>query len=165
LIRFFIAASVVIAANIPASADPLRQHPVLRTYQPVRIALPDFVAASLSEAEPAREISRIIDSDLTQSGAFKPINQAVFGGKNAGIDEVPQFADWRTINADDLVVGRITRQADGRIKVEFRLWETSSGIQLTGQQYTGAPDDLDRIGHRISGDICERITGEKCSFD
>jgi TolB protein len=163
MISFLVAVNFVIAANISASAESLLQRPVLRTYQPVRIALPDFVAAGLSEAELAHAISRIVASDLKQSGAF-PINPAVFVEKNAGIDEVPQFADWRTINAQELVVGRITRQPDARIKVEFRLWDAFSGEQLTGQQYTGTRDDFNRIGHMISEDIYERVTGKKRAF-
>lgn len=165
MIRLIIAAGVVIAANLPASAEGLRQHPVLRTYQPVRIALPDFVAAGLSEVELAHEISRIIASDLKQSGAFAPIEPAVFVGKNAGIEEVPQLEDWRAVNAQELVVGRVTRQPDGRIKVEFRLWDAFSGYQLAGQQYTGVPDDSNRIAHMISADIQERIPGNKRTFD
>jgi TolB protein len=166
MIRFLIvAAGALVAGNIPASAERLLQQPILRTYQPVRIALPEFVAAGLSEVELAHAISRIIASDLKQSGAFAPINPAVFAEKNAGIEEVPQFADWRTINAEELVFGRVTRQPDGRIKVEFRLWDAFSGYQLAGQQYTGIPDDSNRIAHMISADIHERITGKKRTFD
>ena len=40
------------------------------------------------------------------------------------------FADWRAINAQALVTGRITRQGDGRLKAEFRLWDVSRGQQL-----------------------------------
>jgi TolB protein len=166
VIRFLIvAASVVIGANTPASADPFIR-PVLRTYLPVRIALPDFDAAHLFEAEQAHSISRTIAADLKQSGAFVPINEAGIVEKHAGIDEVPTFADWRAIDAQILVVvGRVTRQPDARIKVEFRLWAPFSGKQLAGQQYIGTSDDFSRIGHMISEGIYERITGEKRTFD
>jgi len=165
MIRLIVAAGIVIAANMPASAEGLRQQPVLRTYQPVRIALPGFDAAGPSEVEQAKTISHIIASDLKQSSAFAPINPAALVEKSAGIDEVPKFADWRAINAEELIVGRVTRQPDGRIKVEFRLWDPFSGYQLAGQQYTGIPDDLTRIAHMISADIHERITGKKRTFD
>ena len=152
-----VAAGIMLAASSPANSERLLRRLVLRSYQPVRIALPDFVPVNLPEAEAARAISRIVASDLEQSGVFAPINPAVFADKNAGIDETPLFTDWRAVNAQELVVGRVTRLADSRVKVEFRLWETSSGQQLVGQQYTGAPDDLDRIAHMISADIYQRI--------
>lgn len=166
MIRFLIvAAGVVIAASTPANADPLHQDLVLRTYHPARIALPDFVASGLSEAEPAHLISRIVTSDLTQSRAFAPINQKVFAEKNVSVDEAPNFADWRAINAEELVVGRLTRQPDGRFKVEFRLWDIFSGQQLFGQQYTATPDGFNRIGHMISEQIYEQLTGKKRTFE
>jgi TolB protein len=164
VIRFLIiAVGIVIWANIPARAG--YQHPVLRTYAPMRIALPDFAATDPSEVGLARSISQIIASDLKRDGAFVPVDPASFAEKKADIDQAPYFEDWRVIKAQGLVVGRVTRQPDARIRVEFRLWDAFIGHQLAGQIYIGSPDDLDHIGHMISQDIYERITGEKRSFD
>ena len=54
-----IAAALAIAVAMPAGADPLIQQPVIRIQEPVRIALPDFVAAGLAETELANSISRV----------------------------------------------------------------------------------------------------------
>jgi TolB protein len=129
------------------------------------IAITDFVAGSASEGDTPRNMSGVITANLRRSGLFAPIDQAAFIEKVANIDAVPRFPDWRAINAQGLVTGRVTRQPDGRLKVEFRLWDVYGGTQLHGQQYLTTPDNWRRISHIISDAIYERLTGEKGYFD
>jgi TolB protein len=133
--------------------------------QPMPIALPDFLAGSTGEADAARNITAIISNNLQRSGLFAPINPQAFIEKISNSDAVPRFPDWRTINAQALVTGRITRQDDGRLRAEFRLWDVFAGQQLAGQQYFTSPDNWRRIGHIISDAIYQRLTGEKGYFD
>jgi len=139
--------------------------PVLRYAQPVRIALPDFLASSPVDADPARAISQIITANLKRTEQFALIDQALFIQKVTNFDVQPRFPDWRAINVDALVTGRVTRQPDGRLQVAFRLWDVSANAQLTGQQYFSTPDNLRRIANIISDAIYERLTGEKGNFD
>ncbi len=133
--------------------------------QPMPIALPDFIAAAPAESEVARNVTGVIAGNLRRSGLFAPIDPAAYLEKIVNSDAVPRFADWRTINAQALVTGRLTRQNDGRLKAEFRLWDVFAAQQLTGQQYFTTADNWRRIAHIISDAIYERLTGEKGYFD
>ena len=133
--------------------------------QPMPIAIADFVGGAASDNETARGVSEIITNNLKRSGLFAPIDPAAFIEKIVNVDAVPRFPDWRTINAQALATGRVTRQADGRLKAEFRLWDVLAGQQLAGQQYFTTPDNWRRIAHIISDAIYERLTGEKGYFD
>jgi TolB protein len=133
--------------------------------QPMPIALPDFVAGTPGDGESAGSVTQIITANLRRCGLFAPIDPAAFIEKIANVDAVPRFPDWRAINAQALVTGRLTRQGDGRLRAEFRLWDVFAGQQQAGQQYFTSPDNWRRIAHIISDAIYERLTGEKGYFD
>ena len=136
------------------------------TVKPMPIALPDFVGGSgAADSEIGRNVTQIVSGNLQRSGLFAPIDPAAHIERIANIDTVPRFPDWRTINAQALVTGRITHQADGRLRTEFRLWDVFQSQQLAGQQYFTAADNWRRIAHIISDAIYERLTGEKGYFD
>src|SRR5439155_1938116 len=132
---------------------------------PLPIAIPNFVAGSPSDGEVGVGVAQVITNNLRRSGLFAPIDQAAYVEKISNIDAAPQFANWKTINAQALVTGRMTRLPDGRLKAEFRLWDVNTTQQLTGQQYQTSPEYWRRIAHIISDQIYERLTGEKGYFD
>ena len=158
------------AVGVLAGLSPQRAAAVLKldvtqgNVQPVPIAIPDFVGVGLQDPAGGRNVSQIITSNLQRSGLFAPIDPAAYIEKISTIDTLPRFADWRQINAQALVTGRVT-QSEGRLKVEFRLWDVFAGQQLRGEQYNTTADNWRRIAHIISDAIYERITGEKGYFD
>jgi len=134
-------------------------------FQPLPIAIPNFIGGATGDSETAQGVTQIITANLQRCGLFAPIDPTAYIETITSVDAVPRFPDWRTINAQALVTGRITRQDDGRLKAEFRLWDVLAGQQLAGQQYFTTPDNWRRIAHIISDGIYERLTGEKGYFD
>ncbi|MDR0253437.1 MAG: Tol-Pal system protein TolB, partial [Brucellaceae bacterium] len=128
---------------------------------PLPIALTDFLSGDALGAE----ITSIIAADLERSGLFAPIDKKAFIEKISNPDVAPRFEDWKVINAQALVTGRVTKQPDGRLKAEFRLWDTFAGQQLAGQQFFTTPENKRRVAHIIADAIYERLTGEKGYFD
>ncbi|MBN8980343.1 MAG: PD40 domain-containing protein, partial [Rhizobiales bacterium] len=135
------------------------------TFQPIPIAIPSFAPGSQADGEVANGVAQVITNNLKRSGLFAPIDPAAFIERNSNPDVAPQFQNWRAINAQALVVGRMTRQSDGRLKAEFRLWDVPASNMLAGQQYFTAAESWRRIAHIISDQIYERLTGEKGYFD
>jgi len=132
---------------------------------PLPIAIPNFVAGSPADGQVGADVAGVITNNLTRSGLFAPIDPAAFIERITDSDKPPNFQSWKTINAQALVIGRMSRQNDGRLKAEFRLWDVASGQQLAGQQYFTAPEYWRRIAHIISDQIYERLTGDKGYFD
>ena len=129
--------------------------------EPLPIAITDFIAGD----DMGRQISEIIAADLERSGLFKPIEKGAFIEQISNPDIAPRFEDWRIINAQALVTGRVSQGGDGRIQAEFRLWDTFAAEQMAGQQFFANPENWRRIAHIIADAIYERLTGEKGYFD
>ncbi|MCT4654572.1 MAG: Tol-Pal system beta propeller repeat protein TolB [Cohaesibacter sp.] len=128
--------------------------------QPMPIAIPDF-----SGSAEGAQIARVIEADLKRSGLFAPLDKTTFLEKNLSSSSSPSFANWTVLNAQALVTGTVTQEADGRLKAEFRLWDVFAGKQMTGQQFFTAPKNWRRVAHIIADAIYERLTGEKGYFD
>ncbi|MFT0892027.1 Tol-Pal system beta propeller repeat protein TolB [Pseudochelatococcus sp. G4_1912] len=131
------------------------------TFAPLPIAIAEFSG----DPEVAAGITEVITNNLQRIGYFAPLDPATFVEKSTNFDAVPDFASWQSINAQGLVTGRAVREAGGRIRVEFRLWDVTSGQQLAGQQFYTDPVNWRRIGHIISDAVLTRVTGLKGMFD
>src|SRR5207248_816277 len=103
--------------------------------EPMPIAIPVIPGAAANETQAGRDIAGVVSNDLERSGLFRPIDPRSFI-QNVSLDESqPRFPDWRQINAQALVTGSVKTQGDGRLRVEFRLWDVLAEQQLTGYGY------------------------------
>jgi len=157
-------ALAVVAVIVPAQAQ-LRVDITRGTVQPLPIAIPEFFGKTPQEIETGRNMANLISADLERSGLFKPIDRRAFIQKVSALRVQPRFGDWRQINAQALVAGSAQAQRDGRLKVEFRLWDVFGEAQLTGLAYFTAPDNWRRVAHIIADEIYKRVTGESGYFD
>ena len=76
----------------------------------------------------------------------------------------PAMAQWRGRAADALVGGSVSRLADGRFDVRFKLWDVVKGAELGGQSSLVAQGDLRLAAHRIADYVHEKLTGQKGVF-
>jgi TolB protein len=147
-------------APLPASAA-LQVDVTQGNAQPLPIAIPDFLSGDATGAN----IAGVVRADLERSGLFRPLDQKGFAEHITNINTVPNFGSWRAITAQGLVTGQVTQQPDGRLRVDFRLWDVYGESQMLGLQFFTTPENWRRIAHMVSDAIYERITGEKGYFD
>ena len=129
--------------------------------QPLPIAIPDF----LGDPQMGANVAGVVRADLERSGLFRPLDQKGFAEHITDINKVPTFASWRSITAQGLVTGQVVQQPDGRLRVDFRLWDVFGQSQMLGLQFFTTPENWRRIAHMVSDAVYERITGEKGYFD
>jgi TolB protein len=123
--------------------------------------LPIALAPFRGEAQSPQKISAIVQADLERSGRFVGVDAA-----GVALDESsrPDVALWRQRKADALASGSVTRLADGRFDVRFRLWDVVKAQDLGGQSFVVTQADLRLVAHRIADFIYEKLTGERGIF-
>ena len=93
--------------------------------------IPVAISGFRGDDQSPQKIAAIVQADLERSGQFKPLDTA------PGLDETarPDLSAIRLRGADALVAGSVSRLADGRYDVRFRLWDTVRNQDLGGQSH------------------------------
>jgi len=133
--------------------------------EPMPIAVTDLVGASAQESQSGHDIASVVSADLERSGLFKPINPKAFIQTPESLQVQPRFADWKAINAQALVSGKVEMTQEGKVRAEFRLWDVYGEQMLVGYVYSLPQKDWRRIAHTIADAVYKRLTGEDGYFD
>ncbi len=133
--------------------------------QPMPIAVPVFVDEG-GAGNLARDLSRVVTSDLDGTGLFRTIGQEAYIGRIQGFDGAIGYEDWRAINAQVLVVGAVSAAGD-RITVKFRAYDIANGQQFdgAGMQFAGTKAGWRRMAHKVADVVYSTLTGEGPYFD
>ncbi len=123
--------------------------------------LPIAFAPFRGEDAAPQKMGAIALADLERSGQFRGVV-----ARSGPLDEnaKPDLVPWRQSGADSLVTGSVSRLADGRYDVRFRLWDVVAGRDLGGQSYSVTQADLRLAAHRIADFVYEALTGDKGIF-
>jgi TolB protein len=123
--------------------------------------IPMALVAFKGEDASVQKISAIVQADLERSGQFRGVDTS---GSNLDDTSRPDFSMWRQKSADALLVGSISRLADGRQDVRMHLWDVVRGQDLGSQSYVVVPGDLRLAAHQIADYVYEKLTGDKGIF-
>ena len=119
--------------------------------------VPLVLAPFRDEAKSGVAISQVVRADLERSGAFRAQPGDASLDERSNID----MAQWRGKGADALVAGSVSRLADGRFDVRYKLWDTVKGQELLGQSKVVLAADLRLAAHRVADEIHQKLTGER----
>ncbi|MDR3126334.1 MAG: Tol-Pal system protein TolB, partial [Rickettsiales bacterium] len=111
------------------------------------------------------ELDGVITSDLKRSGVFRPLNPATFIDRSIDVAKSPVYENWDVIGSQLLLGGKITVRADGRVGVEYALFDIPSRRALIRQTLITEKTNLRRIGHIIADSVYSAVTGDKGYFD
>jgi len=111
------------------------------------------------------DLSEVIRQDLRRSGKFNPIPSSIMPSLPASLSEV-DFNQWRQLDVDNLLIGQITDQGNGRYQIEMRFMDVLRKSQVIGKRWNNIPKkQLRQIAHIMSDLIYEELTGIRGAFN
>jgi TolB protein len=129
-------------------------------FKPVTIAVTPFAGE-----DSGGKISGVVAADFARSIFLLPLNPTNFPETIANPDATPNMDAWKATDAQFVLTGRVLHQDAGRVTAQFRLWDTATGEQIAGQQYSTDAANARRVAHMIADAVFTRVTGEKGFFD
>jgi TolB protein len=122
--------------------------------------IPVAVAAFADESVAPEQVSAIIRADLERSGVFKVIDARQTISDSASVD----LSAFKSSGADALVVGSVSRLADGRLQVRYKLLDTVKQTQISQLSDAVGARSTRLEAHRIADDVYEKLTGVRGIF-
>lgn len=114
---------------------------------------------------PEVDISAVIASDLERSGRFKVLPARDFEKiSRPSTPEQVNFRDWRMLNQDNLLIGRVRPKAGG-YEVLFHLYNVINGKQLIAFSRETGFDATRKLAHQIADVVYETLIGQRGAFD
>jgi TolB protein len=124
--------------------------------RPVPIAIVPFAWEGAGDAP--FDVAGLVAADLGHSGRFAPLPVSDMLSRPSRPTEV-RIEDWRILDVDVLVIGRLAEESPGQYSVTFQLFDVLRGDQLLGFRMDSTRDQLRATSHRVADMIFERLTG------
>ncbi|MDF0535439.1 Tol-Pal system beta propeller repeat protein TolB [Shewanella sp. A32] len=125
---------------------------------------------------PPSSISDVVESDLTRSGTFKPLDETGLGQRSIGQIGDFNIDDWRNVSAEAVLMGTIKPYGQDQYLVSFDLVDLvkaqmqakgpqpKSDYLLDSRQTVISAAQFRQYGHRISDIVYEKLTGIRGAF-
>lgn len=127
---------------------------------PIAIVPFEYLGTS---ASPDTDVAAVVRADLNRSGQFRALSEQDIVEKPLRGPEI-NFATWRLLKQDFIVVGRILDNPDGGYRAEFELFDVARQERLLGLALAGRAQGMRDVAHQIADHIYEKILGIRGAF-
>lgn len=112
---------------------------------------------------PDTDLAAVARADLNRSGQFRTLADADMVEKPIRGQEI-NFATWRLLKQEYIVIGRILDSPDGGYRTEFELYDVAKQQRLIGLALNGRPQAMRDVAHQIADQVYEKILGVRGAF-
>jgi len=165
-------ACLLLASLLPWPGDAPRAQGTLATWgltYPGKRNLPIAIPRPKGgEGVALDEFWSVVRRDLEISGWFKVLDPAAFVEPSSAGVRLGEFdfADWKVPGAAVLAKTVVTATSGtGSARAEAWVYDVAGGARLDARAFTGQPERIRTLAHRVSNAIIEAVTGERGIFD
>ncbi|MGN0858803.1 MAG: Tol-Pal system beta propeller repeat protein TolB [Stenotrophomonas sp.] len=112
---------------------------------------------------PSTDVAAVVRADLDRSGQFRTLPEAQMIERPVRGSEV-NYATWRALKQDYLVIGRVLDAGAGAYRVEYELYDVARAERLLGLAMTARSSAMRDVAHQMADAIYEKITGVRGAF-
>jgi TolB protein len=109
------------------------------------------------------DVAQVVADDLQSSGRFAPMARKDMLEKPSSGAEV-DFQDWRLLNTQVLVVGRVTPVNADEYTIQFQVFDVYKRAQILGYRMPSSRAAMRASAHYVADMIYEKLTGIKGVF-
>lgn len=109
------------------------------------------------------DVAQVVADDLHRSGLFSVMpreNMLSFPSDRNSL----YFRDWRISGSEYVVIGRISTKEGGALEVSYELYDVLKEERLLGEVINANFSNLRAVGHYISDQVFEKLTGVRGAF-
>ncbi len=109
------------------------------------------------------DVAQVVADDLHRSGLFSVMpreNMLSFPSDRNSL----YFRDWRISGSEYVVIGRIGTKEGGALEVSYELYDVLKEERLLGEVINANFSNLRAVGHYISDQVFEKLTGVRGAF-
>lgn len=126
---------------------------------PTAIAVVPFAAQGRGSG--AEDIAAVVQSDLQRSGQFAPVDRRDMLGLPSTKKDV-FYRDWRAIDTEYLLIGRVT--VTDRMRIDYELYDVLRQKAVYVGFEEGPVNEARMLAHRVSDRVYESLTGIRGAF-
>lgn len=159
--KYIVASLFCLICGNYAMAAPL----TIEITQGVESALPVAIVPFGIEGakKPPDDIAKIVSMDLARTGRFDPLDVKDMLAKPHEPEAI-KFQNWRLMQREALVIGKVKHEAGDRYAISFWLFDVYKSKQMAAFNVSGTDDNFRAAAHKISDIIYEKLTGEPGAF-
>lgn len=156
-------ARLILLTALLASALTARAQLVIEITQgmddPTAIAVVPFATEGTGLSP--EDVAQIVADDLARSGQFAPVGRDNMLSYPSSGDEV-FFRDWRAINTEYVLIGRVT--PGEQLRVDYELFDVNRERRVLSGSQTDSQGEARMLAHRVSDAVYEHLTGIPGAF-